>query len=130
MAESEMDHRSISTLVSSRSYRPALSAEDRRHSARFSTALDVEYGMGQDFVHGKIVNVGLSGFGIIGENTYPVGSKVELLVRAPESGDKLRINAIVCFSNHNKMGVQVITVPREGAKILEAIYELSRIGSR
>lgn len=106
-------------------------AQDRRRSPRFSTDLDVEYGIGQELAHGKIINVGVAGFGILGETTYPVGTKVELLFRAPESGDNTRVKAVVCFSNLNRMGVQIISVSTEGTKVLETIYELiSRNRSR
>lgn len=103
---------------------PPMSAQDRRGYPRLPTELDVEYGIGQELASGKIVDVGLAGFGIIGETTYPAGSQIELRFRAPESGENVRIKAVVCFSNRNRMGVQVISIPVNRAAVVEIIYEL------
>jgi hypothetical protein len=94
---------------------------DRRRSPRYPTELAVEYGTAHEFADGKIVDVGVAGFGIVGQHTYPPGSELELRFRAPENGDEMRIKAVVCFSNQNRMGVQVISLPAEGLKVLETI---------
>ncbi len=102
--------------------------QDRRSSTRFPTELEVEYGIGQERAGGKIVDLGVAGFGIVGEKTYPAGSRIELRFRAPESSEDLIITAVVCYSSRNRMGVQAISIPAEHAKILETIYErLSRV---
>ncbi len=79
--------------------------------------------MGQERAGGRIVDLGVAGFGIFGDKTYPAGSRIELRFRAPESVEDLRIKAVVCFSTGNRMGVQAISIPADQARILETIYE-------
>ncbi len=102
---------------------PRMSIPERRRSPRFPTELAVEYGTAHEFASGKIVDVGVAGFGILGHHTYPPGSQLELRFHIPENGDEMRIKAVVCFSSRNRMGVQVISVPAEGLKLLERIYD-------
>ncbi len=101
-----------------------MAINDRRRYPRFPTELEVQYGVGPDLVTGRIVDIGVAGLGIVGENTYPAGSKVELRFRAPDTNEDLRIKAVVCFSNPHRMGVQVISVPAKDAGLLEKIYEV------
>ncbi len=98
--------------------------QDRRRHPRVSAELDVEYGIGPELATGKIVDIGVAGFGIVGENAYPAGTQVELRIRAPGTGEDMKMKAVVCFSNPKRMGVQVISVPAEHANVLESIYAL------
>lgn len=99
--------------------------QDKRRHPRFPTELDVQYGIGQELASGKIVNIGVAGgWDCRREIPNLAGSQVELRFRLPEVNEDMRIKAVVCFSNRNRMGVQVISVPAKDAKILETIYEL------
>lgn len=101
-----------------------MTAQERRRSPRTSTVLDVTYGAGDEFADGRIVDVGMGGFGLVGKYTYPVGSQLELRFRTP-GGQSATIQAVVCYSNQNRMGVQVIRVSPEGATILKQSRELA-----
>ena len=82
---------------------------ERRANHRVPNHVEVSYGNGGEFIPASSCDLSASGMGLLGPKLYPVGSELEVRLRAPRessSGNLLFLRGTVRHASGSRLGVR------------------------
>jgi c-di-GMP-binding flagellar brake protein YcgR len=82
---------------------------ERRTSHRVPSDVDISYGSGGEFIPASSCDLSAAGMGLLGPKLYPIGSEVQVRLRAPRessSGNLLFLRGTVRHATGNRLGLR------------------------
>jgi c-di-GMP-binding flagellar brake protein YcgR len=82
---------------------------ERRTQHRIPSDVEVSYGSGGEFIPASSCDLSAAGIGLLGPKTYPIGTEVDVRLRAPREGSSsnlLFLRGTVKHATGSRLGVR------------------------
>ncbi len=82
---------------------------ERRSQHRVPNHVEVSYGSGGEFIPAASCDLSAAGMGLLGPKLYPIGSEIDVRLRAPRessSGNLLFLRGTVRHASGSRLGVR------------------------